>query len=130
MKCEILNFIFDLFIFVVLFLFSNGKCLLSILVVFYVYMFVIEILLSIYYIFVFNVIKINIGGGYNKYSGMFLVFVVGVYVLIWIIYFGDNGKIVFGIFVNDDMVCSIFGEINDVDYDYDFDIGVIVVLLN
>lgn len=61
---------------------------------------------------------------------MFLVFVVGVYMLIWIIYFGDNGKIVFGIFVNDDMVCSIFGEINDVDYDYDFDIGVIVVLLN
>lgn len=35
------------------------------LVVFYVYMFVSELNFSFYYVLVFDVIKINVGGGYN-----------------------------------------------------------------
>lgn len=110
---------------------SNGKRLTtSTPVAFYAYMSTSENAPSNHHTLIFDVIKTNIGGGYNKHSGMFSAPVAGVYVLTWTIYSGDNGKTAFGIFVNDDMVCSTFGETNDVDYDYDSDTGVIVVSLN
>lgn len=51
-------------------------------------MILLEVSLSLYYIFVFDNVKINIGFVYNKYFGMFIVFSDGVYVFIWIILVG------------------------------------------
>lgn len=55
-------------------------------VVFYVYMLIIESNFSIYYIIIYDYDVINIGNGYNRYFGIFIVFVDGVYVFFWIIF--------------------------------------------
>lgn len=55
-------------------------------VVFYVYMLIIESNFSIYYIIIYDYEVINIGNGYNWYFGIFIVFVDGVYVFLWIIF--------------------------------------------
>lgn len=111
-------------------LFSNSKRLTSTPVAFYAYMSASQNPPSIHHTLIFDVIKTNIGGGYKKHSGMFSAPVAGVYVLTWTIYSGDHGKTAFGIYVNDDMVCSTFGETDDDNGDYDSDTGVIVVSLN
>lgn len=110
--------------------FSNGKRLLSTPVAFYAYMSATESLPSIHHILVFNAIKTNIGEGYNKHSGMFTAPAAGVYVLTCTIYSGDHGATAFGIFVNDGMVGSTFGETDDVGGDYDSETAIVVVSLN
>lgn len=37
------------------------------------------------YIFVYDVLMINLRDGYNIYMGIFMVFVDGLYLLIWVI---------------------------------------------
>lgn len=37
-------------------------------------------------IFVFDIVKINVGNGYNKIIGVFIVFIFGLYVFIRIVY--------------------------------------------
>lgn len=54
------------------------------MVVFCVYMSMIEYSFSLYYIFVFDDVRINIGFVYDRIFGIFLVLLNGVYVFIWI----------------------------------------------
>lgn len=55
-------------------------------VVFCVYMSIIEVSLSCYYILVFDDVKINIGFVFNRILGMFIVLIDGIFVFIWIIF--------------------------------------------
>jgi hypothetical protein len=79
---------------------------------------------------VFDVIKTNLGGGYNRHSGMFSAPSAGVYVFTWTMYTGKHGNTAFALYVNDDIVGSTFGETDDVQDDYDSDSGTVVVSLN
>lgn len=112
-------------------MFSNGKRITtSTPVAFYAYLSTSENAPSNRHTLVFDVIKTNIGRGYNKHSGVFTAPTTGVYVLSWTIYTGDHGRCAFGIYANDDVVCSTFGETDDDKGDYDAETGVIVVSLN
>lgn len=54
-------------------------------IVFYVYMFVDELILGLDYILIFWLVVINIGNYYNLYNGMFICLSYGVYGFLWII---------------------------------------------
>lgn len=81
------------------------------LVVFYVYMLKFEFILSNYYLFIFDVLKINFGNGYNKFSGIFVVLFVGVYVFIWIININFYGVYWINLMVNNVIVGGIVSDI-------------------
>ncbi|XP_062603240.1 complement C1q-like protein 4 [Saccostrea cucullata] len=115
---------------------SNGKRLVNVgttgnnPVAFYAYMSKSEQNPSNHHMIIFDVIKSNFGGGYNGHSGTFTAPVAGIYVFTWTIYTGDHGRCEYGIYVNDDILSSTFGETDDVGADYDSDSGTIVVALN
>jgi hypothetical protein len=79
---------------------------------------------------VFDTIKTNLGGGYNRNSRAFSTPSAGVYVFTWTIYTGDDGKTAFALYVNDAIVGSTFGETDDDHGDYDSDSGTVVVSLS
>lgn len=76
-------------------------------VVFYVYMSYIEYSFSNYYIIIFDIFVINLGNGYNYFSGIFSVFIFGVYVFFWIIVDFMVGYVFFEFVVNVDVVGGI-----------------------
>jgi hypothetical protein len=79
---------------------------------------------------VFDTIKTNLGGGYNRHSGMFSAPSAGVYVFTWTIYTGDHGRTAFALYVNDAIVSTTYGETDDILRDYDSDSGTVVVSLS
>ncbi|XP_062616266.1 uncharacterized protein LOC134277974 [Saccostrea cucullata] len=99
-------------------------------IAFYAYMSKPEQNPSNHHMVIFDVIKTNVGGGYNGHSGMFTAPVAGIYVFTWTIYTGNHGRCGFGIYVNDNIMGSTFGETDDVAGDYDSDSGTIAVALN
>jgi hypothetical protein len=98
-------------------------------VAFYAYMSHNEPSPSYHHSLIFDVVKTNLGGGYNEYSGIFTAPSAGVYVFTWTIYTGDSGKTQFQIFVNHDLVDGTWGETDEA-ADYDSDSGTMVVSLN
>jgi hypothetical protein len=98
-------------------------------VAFYAYMSHDEPNPSLHHSLIFDVVKTNVGGGYNKYSGTFTAPNSGVYVFTWTIYSGTRGQTAFQIYVNDEVVDSSFGDTDDV-VDSDSDSGTMVVSLN
>jgi hypothetical protein len=98
-------------------------------IAFYAYMSHDEPRPSNHHSLIFDVVKTNLGGGYNKYSGMFTAPNSGVYVFTWTIYSYVLGRTQFQIYVNDDVVDSTFGETDDIG-DSDSDSGTMVVSLN
>ncbi|XP_061167321.1 cerebellin-3-like [Saccostrea echinata] len=99
-------------------------------IAFYAYMSKSEHNPSNHHMLIFDTIKTNLGGGYNRHSGMFSAPVAGLYVFTWTIYTGEHGKTAFAIYVNDDIVSSCFGETDGNSRDYDSETGTIVVPLN
>lgn len=85
---------------------------------------------SIYHALIFDVIKTNVGGGYNEFSGIFSAPSNGLYVFTWTIYTGDHGQTGFRIYVNHDEVVGTFGETDNNQNDFDSDSGSMVVALN
>lgn len=76
-------------------------------VVFYVYMSYIEFNFGFYYIIIFDVFVINLGNGYNYFSGIFSVFIFGVCVFIWIFVDFVGGYVFFEFVVDVDVVGGI-----------------------
>jgi hypothetical protein len=98
-------------------------------IAFYAYMSKNEVNPSNHHSLIFDVVKTNLGGGYNEYSGMFTAPSAGVYVFTWTIYSGTHGETAFQIYVNHDVVDSTWGETDGVN-NYDSDSGTMVVSLN
>lgn len=99
-------------------------------VAFYAYMSASEPNPSLHHALVFDVIKTNVGGGYNQLSGMFSAPSSGLYVFTWTIYTGDHGQTDFRIYVNHDEVVGTWGETDNNQHDNDSDSGSMVVSLN
>ncbi|XP_048736469.2 uncharacterized protein LOC125651760 [Ostrea edulis] len=99
-------------------------------VAFYAYMSSNEPNPSLHRSLIFDVVKTNLGGGYNKYSGMFTAPSPGVYVLTWTIYTGNHGITEFEIYINHDVVDGTFGETDDNQNYFDSDSGTMAVWLN
>lgn len=99
-------------------------------VAFYSYMATEEPNPSLHHAIIFDVVKTNVGGGYNEYSGMFTAPSSGVYVFTWTIYTGYHGQTQFNIYVNHNVYDSTFGETDNNLHDYDKDSGTMVVSLN
>lgn len=99
-------------------------------VAFYSYMASNEPNPSLHHAIIFDVVKTNVGGGYNEYSGMFTAPSSGVYVFTWTIYTGNHGQTQFNIYVNHNVYDSTFGETDNNQHDYDSDSGTMVVSLN
>ncbi|XP_062617216.1 complement C1q-like protein 2 [Saccostrea cucullata] len=99
-------------------------------IAFYAYMSKSEHNPSNHHMLIFDTITTNLGGGYNRHSGMFSAPATGLYVFTWTIYTGEHGKTAFAIYVNDDIVSSCFGETDGNSRDYDSETGTIVVSLN
>ncbi|XP_063399409.1 uncharacterized protein LOC134684047 [Mytilus trossulus] len=97
---------------------------------FYAYMSKDEPHPSAHHQLIFDEVKTNLGNGYSKFTGTFIVPTTGVYVFSYTIYTGNNGAINFDILVNDAVYDSIYGETDDVSADYDSDSGTIVVALH
>jgi hypothetical protein len=98
-------------------------------VAFYAYMSQNEPRPSLHHTLTFDVVKTNLGGGYDEYSGMFTAPSSGVYVFTWTIYTGLHGQTKFEIYVNHDVLDSVVGDTDDAG-DYDSDSATIVVSLN
>lgn len=90
---------------------------------------IIEVSLSCYYILVFDDVKINIGFGFNRILGMFIVLIDGIFVFIWIIFLDRYSYINLQIVVNIEVFISMIIDSDEVS-DFYFLIGVIVVNLN
>lgn len=99
-------------------------------VAFYAYMSASEPNPSLHHALIFNVVKTNVGGGYNQFSGMFSAPSSGLYVFTWTIYTGNHGQTGFSIYVNHDVVGATFGETDNNQNDFDSDSGSMVVSLN
>ena len=99
-------------------------------VAFYSYMASNEQNPSLHHAIIFYVVKTNIGGGYNEYSGMFTAPSSGVYVFTWTIYTGNHGQTQFNIYVNHNVYDATFGETDSNEHDYDSDSGTMVISLN
>jgi hypothetical protein len=84
---------------------------------------------SLHHSLIFDVVKTNLGGGYDEYSGTFTTPSSGVYVFTWTIYTGFQGETSFQIYVNHDVVGGTFGD-TDAIHDLDSDSGTVVVSLN
>lgn len=99
-------------------------------VAFYAYMSANEPNPSLHHALIFDVVKTNVGGGYNQFSGMFTAPSPGLYVFTWTIYTGNHGATGFKIYVNHDVIGATYGETEDVSGDFDSDSGNIVVYLS
>ena len=85
---------------------------------------------SLHHAIIFDVVKTNVGGGYNEFSGMFTAPSSGIFVFTWTIYTGSYGQTKFHIFVNHDVFDATFGDTNGNLDDFDSDSGSMVVSLN
>lgn len=99
-------------------------------VAFYAYMSNNEPNPSLHHAIIFDVVKTNVGGGYNEFSGMFTAPSSGIFVFTWTIYTGSHGQTKFHIFVNHDVFGSTFSETDNNPEDFDSDSGSMVVSLN
>lgn len=84
--------------------------------------------LSLEYVLVFDVVKINFGNVYYFSIGVFIVLVLGVYVFIWIFWIGGNYDYSIQLMVNrEDVGIVYFYIIGGVDVEV---IGIVVVYVN
>ena len=86
---------------------------------------------SLHHALIFDVVKPNVGDGYDEFSGMFTAPSPGVYVSTWTIYKGNHGQTRFHkIYVNHDVFDTTYGETDNNHSDYDSDSGSMAVSLN
>lgn len=80
--------------------------ILSDVIGFYVIMFKQMDNLGDVYIFIFDMVLIDVGNGYNRYMGVFIVFVGGFYVFIWFLCLIGNEYYSVQLYVNN-VVCGL-----------------------
>jgi cell division protein FtsB len=98
-------------------------------IAFYAYMSANEPNPSLHHPLIFDVVKTNLGAGYDDFSGMFTAPSAGVYVFSWTVYTGLRGDTSFAVYVNHDIVGGTFGDTDEA-LDSDSDSGTMVVSLN
>ncbi|CAC5387868.1 unnamed protein product [Mytilus coruscus] len=79
---------------------------------------------------VFDVIKINIGNGYQNNTGVFVAPSSGTYVFAWTLYTGNHGATYYDLMVNGKEYGSTLGETDDVNGNFDSDSRTVVVSLD
>ncbi|XP_034310969.2 complement C1q-like protein 3 [Magallana gigas] len=98
-------------------------------VAFYAYMSKSEPTPSNHHALVFDVLKTNLGNGYNKYSGTFVAPYAGTYVFTWTININPHGAHWINLMVNDAVVGGTLAD-TQVTGDFDSDSNTAVVVLS
>lgn len=98
-------------------------------VAFYAYMSKSEPTPSNHHALVFDVLKTNLGNGYNKYSGTFVAPYAGAYVFTWTININPHGAHWINLMVNDAIVGGTLADTQVTD-DFDSDSNTALVVLN
>ena len=84
---------------------------------------------SLHHIFVYDIVKTNLGSAYNRYSGMFTAPDDGVYVFTWTIFSYENSYIFTQLVVNSDAFDNMISDSQEVG-DIHSGTKLIVVILN
>jgi hypothetical protein len=98
-------------------------------VAFYAYLSKSEPAPSIHHTLIFDVVKTNLGNGYNKYSGTFVAPTAGAYVFTWTINANPHGAHWINLLVNNAVVGGTLTDTQDAN-DFDSDSSTVVVALD